>query len=377
MGHERVQKEEDMTWQDRVAGILNSSEEGFDRLKNALGQRLGRDHKLVIAPYLGYGSATKVRVYGRVLANAGDLSGAVEDSLWENLWAMYQRAESDEIPYPEVEVQMSGVSVHLIGNEEGFFGGELLLPDEEPGDEGVFRPARYIVRLGEEQIETFEDVLLPGTGAQFGVISDLDDTVLQSFANEPLRMLSEMLTKNARTRRPFAGVAAFYNALTEEGNPLFYVSSSPWNMYDLLVDFLAVQGLPEGPLFLRDWGVTADEFLPTDHRGHKLERLRELLDFYGELEFVLIGDNGQQDPEIYYELVAQYPDRIRAVLIRMVDEDSERIAEVEHIGLEIKKAGSRFAASRNTLGLAQAALEMSLIGDKVLAVVEEAQQEGE
>ena len=66
------------------------------------------------------------------------------------------------------------------------------------------------------------------------------------------------LLHNAHTRLPFEGVAGFYQALQrgrdgEAYNPVFYVSNSPWNLYDLLEDFLDVHGIPRGPLLLRDW----------------------------------------------------------------------------------------------------------------------------
>src|SRR5687768_17759104 len=81
-------------------------------------------------------------------------------------------------------------------------------------------------------------VLVP-YGARFGVISDLDDTVVRSSATSVLKMACIVVRNNAHTRLPFEGVAAFYRALqlgpaSESSNPIFYVSSSPWNSYDIL-----------------------------------------------------------------------------------------------------------------------------------------------
>jgi phosphatidate phosphatase APP1 len=82
--------------------------------------------------------------------------------------------------------------------------------------------------------------------------------VLQSSVTNFLKMARMVLLGNAHTRLPFEGVAAFYRALQRgasggEFNPIFYVSNSPWNLYDLLEDFMDVHGVPAGPLFLRDW----------------------------------------------------------------------------------------------------------------------------
>ena len=101
---------------------------------------------------------------------------------------------------------------------------------------------------------------------------------------------------------PFKGVAAFYRALYygvhgHELNPLFYVSASPWNMYDLLSDFFNLREIPVGPvLFLRDWGLTRDELFPTDLRTYKLAAINKILNFYPALPFILLGDSGQVDP---------------------------------------------------------------------------------
>jgi phosphatidate phosphatase APP1 len=108
----------------------------------------------------------------------------------------------------------------------------------------------------------------PPPSAQFGVISDIDDTVIRTDATRLLRMLKRTLLENARTRLPFEGVAEFYSGLHARRtvralNPVFYVSSSPWNLYAVLTDFLEHQGIPLGPLMLRDWGISERGVLPT------------------------------------------------------------------------------------------------------------------
>ncbi len=145
--------------------------------------------------------------------------------------------------------------------------------------------------------------MIPGPGARFGVISDVDDTVLVTGATDAVGMARTVFTGNALSRMTFDGVAELYRALRgEQGNPIFYVSSSPWNLYDLLDDFLALNGLPAGPILLRDWGLSSIELLPTDHHHHKLGTIHAILSTYPDLPFLLLGDSGQQDPEIYAQI---------------------------------------------------------------------------
>jgi phosphatidate phosphatase APP1 len=119
-------------------------------------------------------------------------------------------------------------------------------------------------------------------------------------------------------------------------NPIFYVSSSPWNLYPLLTDFFEFQSVPTGPLFLKDYGITPDQLLTSGHGKHKLAQIEKILSTYPELPFVLIGDSRQKDPEIYQEVARLYPGRIKAIYIRDVSND-KRDAEVKAIAAEVEQ----------------------------------------
>jgi Uncharacterized conserved protein len=128
---------------------------------------------------------------------------------------------------------------------------------------------------------------------------------------------------NARTRLPFPGVAAFYQALEQGGdgarlNPIFYVSSSPWNIYDIIADFMDIQRIPTGPIHLRDWDIGLSALSSRRLKTHKEPIIREIHDMYPSLPFILIGDTSQHDPEIYGQIVSEFPNRIRAIYIRDV-----------------------------------------------------------
>src|SRR5690606_30277301 len=109
-------------------------------------------------------------------------------------------------------------------------------------------------------------ILVPPSDSRFGIISDMDDTVIRSHVTEFWKVARLTMLHNARTRKPFEGVAAFYRALQAGGdgtrhNPIFYVSSSAWNLYDLFRVFLEHNQLPSGPILLRDYGIDEDKFM--------------------------------------------------------------------------------------------------------------------
>jgi phosphatidate phosphatase APP1 len=160
------------------------------------------------------------------------------------------------------------------------------------------------------------EILIPREAADFAVISDIDDTVLQTHVTQKLKMIWVTLSGSAFTRIPFEGTSALYRALSVgasggASNPIFYVSKSPWNLYDFLVDFMDYHELPRGPLLLRDVGLR--EAPPIDHKTAAVNRL---LETYPSLPFILIGDSGERDPDIYLETAARYPGRVRAIYIR-------------------------------------------------------------
>jgi phosphatidate phosphatase APP1 len=188
---------------------------------------------------------------------------------------------------------------------------------------------------GQQECHATCPVLVPDPRANIGVISDIDDTVMHTGLTERAGMFRTTLLHNASTRLPFPGVGAFYRAL-HTGNgavtrPVFYVSGSPWNLYDMIARFLEIQNLPPGPLFLKDWGIDEHKFIKEDTKRYKLARIDMLLATYPGLEFVLIGDSGQEDPEIYAEVIRRWPKRICAVYIRDVTRDPARDMAVREL----------------------------------------------
>ncbi len=362
------------SWRNLIGLVASNVEETFDDLKYGLGRRLGGDDPIKIVSYRGYGTRTKLYVKGRVLEDQGLTPPEDSDSVWENLLNMYRRFATDEIPGARVRLRLGEAELEVTANEEGFFEAWLEPAEPLPADLLWAKVEVELLspqRQGHGPVRTAAEVLVPPASARFGVISDIDDTVVRTNNTSLLLMARTVFLGNARTRLPFEGVAAFYRALLagaagQAGNPLFYVSSSPWNLYDLLVDFFQVQDIPAGPIFLRDWGVSQQELLPLGHRSHKLAAIRQIMELYDPLPFILLGDSSQQDPEIYHELVNLYPHRILAIFIRNVNREPERLEAIEALAREVIAAGSTLILADNTLPLAEYAAEQGWISPATL-----------
>jgi phosphatidate phosphatase APP1 len=134
-------------------------------------------------------------------------------------------------------------------------------------------------------------------------------------------------------------------------NPIFYVSSSAWNIYDLLIDFLEHNEIPVGPLLLADYGLDQTSFPFASHDMHKMTQIKQILDTYPKLRFILIGDSGQRDHAIYQQVNYDYPGRILAIYLRDVQwltlDSSKESAKIETLpnGVEVVLAPNTAAAA--------------------------------
>ncbi len=305
-----------------------------------------------IEPYLGHGGPKGVVVRGRVL---NDPPG-VESRDGERLGAAVRRRLGDfltaELPGVPLRITVAGTTAETTTDAEGYF-----LTRLRPGPDGVTRPwttgsvelgGPYRGLTGSYRMPLA--VRVPGPEARFGILSDIDDTILQTGVQRVREMVRLTLTGSAHTRTPFLGAPQLYRALAGTANPVFYVSSSPWNLHAFLLAFLRHHGFPLGPVLLRD--------LLGDSAGREPKdlRIREVLDLHPQLRFVLIGDSGEHDPEIYADIVAAYPGRILAVYIREVRLDPgdgrvEKVARTWAHDVPFVLAADSDAVRRHAAGL--------------------------
>jgi phosphatidate phosphatase APP1 len=333
----------------------------FDRLDVRTGAST-RGDRVVITPYVGYGHGRWVRVLGRVLEDEEIRVAEPGDSFVRNLVRSIKRFATDEVPHARLRLRCGDDEVEASADDEGYFdvclrlsGREVRAPSESVTVEllGGDAPAPRATARAR--------ALVAGEAARFGVISDIDDTVIRSGATKTLTLYKKVLLGNARTRMPFAGVARLYEALRRGGNPVFYVSSSPWNLYGVLRDTLDVNGIPEGPLMLRDLGVDEDKLIKSSHEDHKKAIIERILADFPELPFVLIGDSGQRDPWVYRDVAMADPGRIAVIYIRDVTRSSARARSIETIRRALARVGVPLVLTADSEAAARHAARHGLI----------------
>lgn len=313
------------------------AETRFDRYRRHVTRRIRPLQDILVQPYLGFGNEEYVELSGRVMQDRHIPDPSADSSRWENSIATVKRIASREIGGARLRARYCGEEREVVSDREGYFRFRF---DCGRQNQALWEPVSITLLepLGNatEPFTVQAEALRPPDRCEYGVISDIDDTVVESNATSFLKLMKLTLMRNAYTRVPFEGVAALYRGFRdgvggEADNPVFYVSSSAWNVYDLLLRFMQVHGLPKGPLFLRDIGIEREYFFKSPHRVHKRATIDRILQTYPNLPFILVGDSGQKDAEIYQSVARDYPGRILAIYIRRVGhfftEHMERIAE--------------------------------------------------
>jgi len=259
---------------------------------------------------------------GRVLERPIGAEPRITDDWWDNLLNSYRRFDAESMPGVKVDISFRGTTVTATTDAEGYYQADFAPPAKATEAKDLWQTAE--VRRSEGGPVFLQSVLCVPDTAKFGLISDIDDTVLQSNVSHWQAALQHTFLSHARTRKPLEGVGQLYTSFQkgQDGkgaNPIFYVSASPWNVYDLLVDFMALNGLPDGPILLRDVDFDTASFLHNAGPHSKLAKIHQIIDRYPTLQWVLVGDSGQIDAQLYAQTVVKYPGRVLAVYIRDID----------------------------------------------------------
>lgn len=307
-------------------------------------QKLGLLSPPTIIPYRGFGNKKYAHIKGHVLENKLTYEAQEWDRHHKNVLGMLGRYMSSQIPGVRVQGEFAGKTVIAETNKDGYF--EMDFKFSEPIEEEGWLPVslELLDNIVEDQDPVVQEgeIYIEEESSRFGVITDVDDTIIISRATTTFQKLWIILTKNSKTRLPFTGVSDFYCELHigtkgDFTNPVFYVSSSEWNLYDFLEDFCRVRDLPKGVFLLQDLKTSLWKLIKTGggNHQHKEEKIRTLLEVYDKMNFILIGDSGQRDAEIYSRITKDFPGRIKAIYIR--DVKSSRKATVREIADGVKE----------------------------------------
>lgn len=233
-----------------------------------------------------------------------------------NLKQTIRRFQAKPFKWTSVDIRINGSTKRVRTNKRGYFTCEFEHNLNDPG----WHPYEVYWKRNDK---SYQSEFYISNESETGVISDIDDTLLVSHSTRFLRKLRLLLFKNAHSRRTIPYIKKLYNHLVDLNNQddpkdYFYVSNSEWNLYDFLNDFFAIHELPKGVFFLQNLKKGLRDLVSSGkvNNNHKLTSIEFLLRFYPNKNYILVGDSGQHDMEIYAKVADQYRDRIQGVIIR-------------------------------------------------------------
>lgn len=300
-----------------------------------------------IHAYRGYGSSTKVTVYGRITERTKHTATNNERHSLAHALYVIRSYLARPCTHVQVTVTFGGTTTSVTTDHTGMFVVDLTPKQLTLESDPRWMYARISLPSYKNVSSVDAPILIAGKHHTFGVISDIDDTVVWSNAPKKLYLLYITLFKNATKRMSFQGVTALYRAFVQgnrtSNNPVFYVSSSHWNLFDILVAFFTHNDIPKGPLILKETSTIRSIITTAGQHHHKTDAIEHILSHYPNLPFILIGDSGQKDRAIYTDIVERYPSRIKAVYIRNIARDSTTDAKEEIV------AGVPFFTAKNSV----------------------------
>lgn len=283
-----------------LAGFAHRVEKLVDRVRGPVAAT-----DPVIDPYIGYSTPSGAVVRGRVLSRKQMTEARKAPSMFANMLAMARNFATDEIA--DAKVAAGGMTSKT--DEEGYF--TIDVPHGSVSADGT-----VTVTLPDFGVDALATVVIAAKDAEFGIISDIDDTVIRTGAWALYRNIWTTFTQSVSTRHVHADTRKLLDRLHAQKNPVFYVSSSPWNLHTYLVEVFRRDDVVQGPLFLRDLGITETQFIKGSHGEHKGSAIDTIMAANPHLDFILVGDTGQHDAAVYLSAVERHGSRVRGVMLR-------------------------------------------------------------
>jgi phosphatidate phosphatase APP1 len=289
----------------------------------------------VIKLYRGYGNEKTITVFGHVLKLSPLPRKKYRRSFFNNSYGLLRLFMVKPYVKAALQLQWDGITYTATTENDGFFKFEWCPSTPVPAG---WHPVKVQMQNADpamSPVEAAGEFFIPYK-YQFAFISDIDDTFLISHSSNLRKRFYVLLTKNARSRKPFEGVVNHYQLLASTGasrdtfNLFFYVSSSEWNLYDYIVEFAQVNKLPKG-IYLLNQMKTFSQVFKTGQNNHKTKfmRISRIMEAYPTQKFILLGDDSQEDPNIYSAVVEHFPQNVHAIYLRHVLQSShERVKGV-------------------------------------------------
>ena len=319
--------------------------------------------KLDLKLYRGYVNGDELIVFGHVFESWAPDKYRMDRRGIRHAVSIIHMFRIKPLSNVAVTLRFEDLEVTTKTLEDGYF--RFTIPFNQKLEPG-WHSYEIICKLYEYGIIETSEFLKPYE-SKVGVISDIDDTFLVSHSGNFFMKLYVLLLKNINKRKVFEDVVPHYQALSKAGqeddaysNSFFYVSSSEWNLYEFIDSFIRIHELPKGVLKLKKIKTGISDFLFTGRgsHDHKFEKIKDIIGFYPNLQYVLLGDDSQKDPYLYERVVKIFPLNVKAIYIRQTKHKKKKVIidimkNVESMGVATCyfKSSSEAIAHSDNLGI--------------------------
>lgn len=270
-----------------------------------------------LLPYSGYADAEHGRVLARVVLAPLSADPAARRGI-----AAWKRLLTVERPSVEVEIELGGTTTTAVSDEGGILDATVDL--DGPLGEGL---VEAVLRVPDRE-PTRVPIHVVAAGESRGVVCDIDDTVWVTGLSNPLAAARRTFFGTSAKRKIVPGMAELVQEAVrgQEQPAVIYLSNGPWNFAGIASRFLDANGFPAGTLLMTDWGITPDRWF-RDGKEHKRSSLARVHEDLPHVTWVLVGDDGEHDPELYTTFARDHGDAVAAIAVRQVQEVAGRARE--------------------------------------------------
>lgn len=343
---------------------------------------------LQIRIFRSYGNEQVLHVQARVMKPENLSPESPSDSSLVNFWRNLKSLTVHEVPNVAVDLQIQDKHLRLISDSEG-----MLKADTDafgPLAPGVYTLAATVVPGQGYTAPAIAEkmVIQPAAAPSMGLVSDIDDTIKISNVTHRLQSLRRLLFTNSYTVEPVPGTAVLYqrldqrldqvnaqllaqNRLPRPQDPppvvssdedIHYLSGSPLNLSEQIYHFMDNRGFPQGSVDLKKWGFGPKDDNPFTQQDYKQGKLRTLFQTYPDRRFLLFGDSGEKDPEVYKQIAAEFPGRVQDIFIRNVNHSDPQDPRFQGVHL-----------TQDAVAQAQILQQAGLLQPEDVAAVEQAE----
>ncbi|WBL21000.1 MULTISPECIES: App1 family protein [unclassified Zunongwangia] len=286
--------------------------------------------KLDLKLYRGYANDKELVVFGHLFKSWAPDKYRLDRKGIKHTSAIIHKFRIKPLSNYELHLCFKGKEWKTKTMEDGYF--RFTVPYEENLQSG-WHEYEVIAKMEDHFGIIEKGELLKPYESKLGIISDIDDTFLISHSNSFFKKLYVMLSKNVNRRKIFEDVVDHYKSLSKAGqdseeasNSFFYVSSSEWNLYDFIAEFADMHELPKAVIKLKKIKTGISDFVKTGRgsHDHKFQKVKDIISFYPNLEYVLLGDDSQQDVHIYERICKTYPTNVRSIYIRQTEKKKNK-----------------------------------------------------